>query len=257
MSSKSSQDREDRMLAYYIRLIEQQEREHDKPSSRRGRKMSDMSEASMKSESVSSRADRTEPPEETPSKKMSSAKLLAQAEAERIISTIMERRPGRAEFVVPDNSRKRRKSGTEDSPPKNTSVVEVEPFVEEKPVVAPEAPAQEPLPKEEVKELVVQVVEKRRPGRPPKNPKPLVVEAPAEPVPPPPAATKKLVPAEEPEGTLRFKWSENGQMDWWRKTVSLIPIDYESELAFGLALIESDLASTSPPSGIFPISFRS
>ena len=177
-------DRDDRMMAYYIKLIEEQEKQdkkrtsdvheadsgsvddakrsskksNEKPKSSDNKPNEEKEEAD-KGDSARDELSKEEKPkegskrgtkekrdsmtEETP-RKVNGTRALEQAEAERIISTILERRPGRAEFSVPKEETPRKKPRRSDersspapkeaSPPKPASAIGNKPVKEEEPV---------------------------------------------------------------------------------------------------------------------------
>ena len=94
------------MLAYYINLINQQEKEEQKeqqPIERKSvssKKVEETTDSKLEEESA------TKERHTSPKKP---AKWLAREEAERIIATILEKRPGRAEFSVPQILEKKKK----------------------------------------------------------------------------------------------------------------------------------------------------
>lgn len=190
------------MLAYYINLIKQQEEEEEKKRDRSSSvsmdEEADVVERSEKNSVVSEDQPvkrpvgrpRKHPVEEvvtkiTPKK---SAKQLELDEAERIISTILERRPGRAEFKVPVVVEKEPSEEEVDnrSPPKKSAktlaLEEAERIIAtiERRPTATSAKAVDDAKlvrvgrteekKIDVKPIVVEeVVQKRGPGRPPKK----------------------------------------------------------------------------------------
>jgi hypothetical protein len=267
------QDREDRLLAYYINLISQQENE--KESSER-KSVTGKGKKSLGSDSASSVVSydpledipppvpattsaplplpqemppsipvkrsvgrpRKHPREDVPSasitekasppltpgvspklptdrtsslKKTLSAKELERAEAERIISTILERRPGRAEFHSDEPSEKKV------SPKKK--VVEL---------------VEEPVKKEDEPPVIEPTVPRGR-GRPPSK-KP--IEEPPRAIPP---ARSKFVlasplpkprpsPRMEPlplSGVNFFELEGDG---WWRSPIELAPVGFGDAL---------------------------
>lgn len=129
-------DREDRMLAYYIKLIEEQEKQGKAPAEPaevvEAKKVTKPVEEEKPAGEAKRGRPRKEPPttvsgdHETP-RTVNGTRALEQAEAERIISTILERRPGRAEFSVPSeegSSRKRKSDPEKVSPPRERRVTE-------------------------------------------------------------------------------------------------------------------------------------
>ena len=355
MSSRN-QDREDRMLAYYINLIQQQEKaeqdakaskpgtkkpedEKDSMSERKPKKAASkpdepmeeskrtkrsLSEDDMKSiPAKSSKASVQEGDDNTTPRKAVGAKALAQQEADRIISTILERRPGRAEFSVPtpDDSRKRRPSQptspieqrsekakrpsptVTDSPIKREPVADSAPSsLDNIPIDGSESTVDNRIkkkkslaeieaeriiatikPKDETKQVpvlteapispvIAPVVPEPKPprakkpaARPATTEKPVDEPvAPAKPAKQPverkqPTAPAKVVEKQpikrtesadsvssETTTTTTFKFHHRPQAageQWWRKKVSLYPIDYEEELQAGLKRIEADYQS--------------
>ena len=242
-------DREDRMLAYYINLIQQQEQQEKTRTERSGSFSNDgdVVDASKKEQNVISTEPKVEEPITQPSvvlpvkrqvgrprkhplpemsgdqadsesvKKSEpvassnkvtpkkSTKQLELDEAERIISTIMERRPGRAEFKVPerapapptvveqttesvvsaqvkDNSTPKKVSAkllAQEEAERIIATIERRPTATsaralEEPksvVVVPEVVEKKPVEVKQIEEEPV-VVKKRGPGRPPKKVQP-------------------------------------------------------------------------------------
>ena len=152
------QDREDRMLAYYINLIKQQEEEANRQRSDSMLSVDDreVGEVKKKDQEVKPVSEKPSPSEdgdigqsgEAPVKRpvgrprkhplppqdtaevsqtkvtpKKSTKQLELDEAERIISTIMERRPGRAEFKVPTvvDKESEKPAPTESTTPKKSA----------------------------------------------------------------------------------------------------------------------------------------
>ena len=203
-------DREDRMLAYYINLIKQQEEEDVKKRERSGSVSvdEDMVKEGRDSDRNSVASDdqpvkrpvgrpRKHPVEVvtkiTPKK---TTKQLELDEAERIIATILERRPGRAEFKVPVVVEKesvveppQEPEVTSFSPPKKSAktlaLEEAERIIatiERRPTVTSAKALDDTklvsVQKQEEKKIVVveEVVQKRGPGRPPKKIEPQILQ---------------------------------------------------------------------------------
>jgi hypothetical protein len=199
-------------------------------------------------------------------KSVSSAKLLAQLEAERIMSTILERRPGRAEFavppptVVPEPVQEKRRPGR----PKST---------------APKLPLDDPVSKKKTlaeleAERFIATIKERRVDGYSVSPevvkeeitisKPVAAKVVREPalqrassvarkeavsMQPQKTSTNKV--PQEPRGISTEKQASSDKEDsvsfrfhphraWWRKSVSLSVIEYEDELEAGIAKIVND-----------------
>lgn len=354
-NSNAVKDREDRMLAYYINLINQQEQDDAKRRPSSGFKSHpDQGEApkvdsepqsdtiveavkprpvgrprkhpitsvdyvkvvNEKEEDVES-VDKmivdadvnqvNDSNESTPSKttprKYGGTRALEQAEAERIISTILERRPGRADFSEPEE--RKRKSTEEQQPelspkkgpakPSAKSLAQLEAeriiatIVERRPKQRPSEVVAETKPAVEeeasVPEVPVPPV-KRGPGRPPKHSKPLTEplspaipvltakkeysQSPPRPVgrpskqpsikkatvsdevkkppPPSPKPTKQSAPAMEklefPDllpVLSQFSFHDVKKLtEWWRLPVGLQVESFEEELAEALSRVASE-----------------
>lgn len=345
------------MLAYYINLIQQQEKaeqegkaskqvikraedERDSMSERKPKKTAtkpdepfeegkrtkrSLSEDDIKTTipAKSSKNSVQEVDDNITPRKPIGAKALAQQEADRIISTILERRPGRAEFSVPssDDSRKRKPSlpsssieqrtekAKRPSPTVTDSPIKLEPVAES----APSSLESQPIggsegtvdnrikrkkslaeieaeriiatikPKDEAKRVPVLTEAPISPiispvvaePKPPRAKKPAVRQASTEqfvnelmiaPKPAKQLVERKQVPAagkviekhplkrkesassieSETMTTTSFKFHHRPQPDvnqWWRKKVSLCPIEYEEELQASLNRIEADYQS--------------
>jgi hypothetical protein len=317
-------DREDRLLAYYINLINQQEQQEAKrrdstgsvsdeterveekpeanervleaPKQRpvgRPRKYPavDVVAKSEKSPSIDGTEVKSENPPEnrtdeeantraTP-RKYFGTKALVQAEAERIISTILEKRPGRAEFGDPPKKRKSETSLNEEAPPPSPKrgpgrpkilVETLEPVpvgeeIEPPAVVVKRGPGRPPKhPRPPAVSVVPEPVEivpaKSRPvGRPPKQPRTQSVEpdekvnkvigspkvSPLKRVPPKSLSKPDMAAAQEPAKEHVFSAERpGGANSWWRKPVSLQVLEYEEDLVNALSNLEqasSDYAS--------------
>ena len=94
------------MLAYYINLINQQEKEEQKEQQPIERKSVSSKKVEETNDSKIEEESTTKERHASPKKP---AKWLAREEAERIIATILEKRPGRAEFSVPQMLEKKKK----------------------------------------------------------------------------------------------------------------------------------------------------
>lgn len=306
------QDREDRLLAYYINLISQQENE--KESSER-KSVTGKGKKSLGSESASSVVSydpvedmpppvptttsaplpppepevppsipvkrsvgrpRKHPREDVPSapisekasppltprvspklptdrtsslKKTLSAKELERAEAERIISTILERRPGRAEFHSDEPTEK--KVSPE---PKKKKVVEEPLKKEDEPVIEP-LPAPQP----------VEPIVPRGRGRPPSK-KPIKPETPIEepPRPIPPTRSKFVLasplpkprpsPRMEPLPLSGVNFFELDGDGWWRSPIELAPVGFGDALERELERLREE-ALVGPVKRFRPTSF--
>lgn len=357
-NSNAVKDREDRMLAYYINLITQQEQQEDakRRSSSGSKSYPDQVEAPKvdsecqsdtfveavkprpvgrprkhpipiidymkvvieKEEDVES-ADKMvvdldanqvnktneSTPRQTTPRKYGGTRALEHAEAERIISTILEKRPGRAEFSDPEE--KKRKSTEEQQPessPKKgpakasaNSLAQLEAeriiatIVERRPKQRPSEVVAETKPDVEeespVPELPMPPV-KRGPGRPPKHAKPLTEpsppanlgfmakkecsQSPPRPVgrpskqtssikkapisdevkkPPPPSSPKPTTQAapamEESEFPnllpvlSQFSFHDVKKLtEWWRQPLGLQVESFEEELAEALSRVASE-----------------
>ena len=146
-----------------------------------------------------------------------SAKSLVQMEAERIISTILERRPGRAEFVEP------LLRGNEPASP----IVEEKrrpgrPRVHNKP--SPVGPAAVALEEPSVQATTAVVPNRKKPAEPAARKKSEAPATSSEPI--------------DSSSSSFFKFHHPADA-WWRKSVSLCPMDYEEELQSALAEIET------------------
>ena len=249
MSSSSStsriQDREDRLLAYYINLINQQEKQQEKQPV----------ESVEKKKGVKSVEETVEKERPTPRKP---SKSLAREEAERIIATILDKRPGRAQFT----------------PPVVPAVIPSLVPPEVPPVVPPVGAKKRGRPRKIVPQVVV--VEdntKAIPEEPPaetnivltderKEPEP-IAEIEEVVIPPPPSPTEKKAEKTAPKKkkarniSVETKLGEtitsapsnryvseysNSTFEaearisrWWRKPISLELLDFEDEIELSIA----------------------
>lgn len=276
------QDREDRMLAYYINLIKQQEEQKQtgekRPYVRKNKegvvKSTDEAEPEplperseverdvtphekVKNgilEAALSGPDSSTSKEATPRKP---AKVLAQQEAERIISTILEKRPGRAEFSVPATSEKKKPLRPDDRRLKKADAVTEERITIDIEPVATQEKLQEqeqdklagPLPKKRGRSKNVAVEtnlgETITVGTGPSSSSRQKHAASAQPI----DSTK--------ESTFTVTSDSNAEKRtiWWREPVALDLVPYEHELNHSIRqLAESysdQLTELNPVTSIF------